>query len=92
MDQVLEHDRQAEAHEDKAENIQIQLDSIIYLDDVDVFERTQAKLEKLEEERDTRKKWNKENKGKTPFYLPNITAKIRKEKKRLEAITVAFIN
>lgn len=55
---ALEHSRTAEAHRDKARNIDLQLANSIYSDDADAVERLTEKIAGLEAERERIKSYN----------------------------------
>jgi hypothetical protein len=94
MRKSIELQEKSEAQAHKADNIQYQLNIIIYLDDFDAIPKVSAKLAKLEEERDRIKEHNKNNKDdKCPSYmLTNLGATIRKESKKLEALKSAYLD
>ena len=92
MRKSVEESNKAVRHAEKATNIARQLDNSIYDDDVDVIEKLQDKLIKLEEQRTAYKEYNKkaklEGREILPSYLlSNLGAVIRNTSKRIDRLT-----
>lgn len=71
---ALENSRTAQRHEEKAANIEAQLDRSIYSDDPDALERLREKLAGLEAKREAMKEANKRYRAEHRAELKGMTA------------------